>query len=386
MKLSTHTQRIKQQPHLRLAAYAALAVMIVAVGYFGYQMLTFGKGNVYVLQQQDGNINLVRTKLDGSESKVVVPGSGKETLNGETATVILASRDWNYVAMRTLRDNGNPKVYIYDGRTDKLKQITVDDARYEFVGWLDGRFIYVAERNEANRSLTSTLKSYDPASDQTIDIQSVGGRGLGAAYIIGDRLSYTAYPEEGSAIYSVNADGSDSKKLQEFKNADGDGGIFTNNIYEPRSLFFSFYQSQQDTKHFKYSNGTLTSTDDKQANQQKFRFYIASPSGKRTAWYETKDGKNQIYIGNADGQKGKVKATLPADHKPYAWYGEKTLLIAKGETKKFGPPAPKTLYTLNPWTGNLKQITSFIPSNKPFNIAMAGYPGASYGYAGIFDY
>jgi len=61
-------------------------------------------GKVFFLSNAGGKIDVVSTNLDGTDRKVVLAGTGKEDRNN---TVLLASSDWKYLALLSLRDGGN---------------------------------------------------------------------------------------------------------------------------------------------------------------------------------------------------------------------------------------------------------------------------------------
>src|SRR6185295_2559549 len=53
-------------------------------------------GKIYFLSNASGKIDLVKSNLDGTDRQTVLAGTGKED---KLNTVLLASRDWKYVAL-----------------------------------------------------------------------------------------------------------------------------------------------------------------------------------------------------------------------------------------------------------------------------------------------
>jgi len=351
--------------------------LLICLLTFYYVKFTHRKDYIYYLRNDNGNLNLVRADINTGQSIIVVPSSGKEntsagfSLSADT-TAILARPDWKYVVLRSQRDNNYTKLYVFDENNGKLTAIDSDKASYQFAGWLNGRFIYVSSKGDVQypSSGTSTIKSYDPKTNKSTTIVPSTDR-LGAPYIIESRLIYGVNTETSGQIYSWGTDSSQPTKLYEVQGP----GIFTNNIYNPDKLYFSYYGENGSAKYLSYTNGKVSETTEQLANNQTFKFYIASPSAKKTTWYEKKDGKNNIYIGDSNGNNGKLAAILQSDEKPYAWYGENTLIISKDGS---------VLYKLK--KRQLIDISNYTASPKGFDPAMAGYPGASYGYAGMFDY
>ena len=94
-------------------------------------------GKVYFLSKQSGKIDVVKTNLDGSDRQTVLAGNGKEN---DTDTILLASRDWKYLALKSLRDGGdNAKLFLIDTATDKLTTMDEGNAYFTPVGWSEHR-------------------------------------------------------------------------------------------------------------------------------------------------------------------------------------------------------------------------------------------------------
>ena len=79
-------------------------------------------GRIYMLSKASGTIDVVKTNLDGTDRQIVLAGTGKED-DGDT--VLLASKNWKYLALKSHRDGALAKLYVIDTTTDKVD--TIDD-------------------------------------------------------------------------------------------------------------------------------------------------------------------------------------------------------------------------------------------------------------------
>jgi hypothetical protein len=66
-------------------------------------------GKIYFLSKLSGKIDVVKTNLDGTGRETVLAGTGKEDKRN---TVLLASRDWKYLALLSRRAGGSPTLYL----------------------------------------------------------------------------------------------------------------------------------------------------------------------------------------------------------------------------------------------------------------------------------
>jgi type II secretory pathway pseudopilin PulG len=375
---------------VELLIVLVILVAIVGVGLFVYQKANKGSGNIYFLQNDNGRLNLAMTNVyKQNGSKIVVSGTGYENtyippslygigseyVGNTYQTAILASPNWDYVALRSQRDPNYTKLYMYDAASNSLNIVDQSKASFEFIGWLNGRFLYLSTSFASQLGQSSqpgNIMSYNPSTKTSITLSKVSAVCTGFVYIITGKLVCDDNASNYSAVYQFNADGSGLVKLLNTKET----GVFTNNIYSPDSLYFSLYPqygTNLSNLYYVYTNGTVSKTTNYLANNQPYHFYISSPSGSQTTWYEKVGGKDAIYVGNSNAANGKVVATLPSGYEPYAWYIN-TLIVSKDSN---------TLYKLNTKTSGLTELSAYNQSAMGYSWAMAGCPGATYGYAGI---
>ena len=309
-------------------------------------------GRVFYLSKQTGVINLMSANLDSSDAKVIVAGTGKEF---DRDTVIAASSDWSRVVLRANRE-GKTRLYLVNTADGSVTKIDDEDATYGIVGWLDNYFIYIANRTRTMwQSGQTALKSYDVAAKKlrTIDETSATGTGwydytgqsIGMAQLVNDRVLY---------IKNWYGAGSLAGKMSELMDAQGNGvkaalksvdasaqGFGTLRQYGPNGAYVDMYDANGAAPSviYDYKNGTFSksSLTPDAFNNLVTPTYMTSPSGKLTAWSESRDGKDTVLTGNEDGAQGKQLG--PVGYKVYGWFTDEYVLLTKNGSELYVYPA-----------------------------------------------
>lgn len=338
-------------------------------------------GKVYFLSKRTGTINVMKSDLDGGNAQVVLAGTGNES---DTGTVLLASRDWKYLALQSSRDGNKDKLYLIDtAQGDKLTTIDEGDASFSSVGWYNQYFMYTTSRNQVQnwQPKKNALKSFnaqtgqltvldesDAAGDQNASAQQY----FSSLYILDNLLVYVKYwngynsVAKQPAVYAVQPNGQQKQTLKTFNNNDN----IQAQLYEPQGIYFqvsNWTNGNYNTTFYKYEDRQFQTSDISAATYSKFYpTYLVSPSGKSTFWYEPRDGKNTLFVGDSNGSNVNQIASL-SEYTPYGWYGEDYLLVSKGGSE---------LYILSPSTANSPlKITDYHKANINLN-------GYGYGYGG----
>lgn len=307
-------------------------------------------GKVYFLSRQSGKIDVVKTDLDGSNRQVVVQGTGKEE---DRNTVLLASRDWKYLALLSRRDSGLARLYLIDTATDKMSEMDSGNASFTLVGWNDHDFVYRVQRNniklwEANHA---AFKSYNADKKQlfTIDQSSALTEGSSTYYqqfgngiLVEGKLAYTiAWEWQGMYYYERNMAGknnslrvasvsSNSKKDVKTWPADQYSSYIQSYLYAPGEVYLSIWSNAvQKDVFYEYEDGAVKDADiDSEKFNSPYPTYLESPDGKRTFWSEQRDGRATFFVGDAAGENGKQLAVID-DGQVYGWYSDGYLLVSK---------------------------------------------------------
>ncbi len=311
-------------------------------------------GKLYFLSKRTGVINVNRSNLDGSAPEVIVAGTGQES---DYSTVLLATTDWRYLALHTTRDSDKPKIYLIDTSTNKMTVIDEGAANFQLAGWTGHSFVYRADRNTANYwdNKRQALKSFNADTETLTLLDETSGAGssyydaayenIDSIYVLGKTVLYTKtwsvnWPVDDaskkSAIMSVATDGTQKARLKEF--ALNQMSYFEAKLYAPGEVYLRVVarDSSQPNSYYEYEDGKLTATAD--TNDQKFTnsyyaTYLVSPSGKKTLWYEPRDGKNVIFVGDEHGRNGRQVGS--DDYVPFGWHSDDYLLFSKGGSQLF---------------------------------------------------
>lgn len=318
-------------------------------------------GKVYFLSKLSGKIDVVKTNLDGTDRQTVLAGTGNEEDGG---TVLLASRDWKYLALLSRRAGSNPSLYLIDTSDDSLSTIDSGNAGFSLTGWVDDNFIYTVTRNDVQlwQNNRQALKSFSAPAKKLTVLDQTTGSGSGnfdyVSQLVGDVYGYDSqvfYIINWTAAYggasisdkqatfnSINPDGSGKKAIHSFGLASGAGGYDVSvdeQVKSPGTTYLHFFDGAQDN-YYVYSNGQLkpdsTITSDIFYSND-YPTYLESPSGNNTFWSEPRDGKNTLFIGDDNGQYSKQIATL-SDYDTYGWYTDNYLFVSKNASELYIMP------------------------------------------------
>lgn len=314
-------------------------------------------GKIYFLSNLSGKIDVVKTNLDGTDRQTVLPGTGNED---DRNTVLLASRDWKYLALLSRRAGNTPALYLINTSDDSLATIDSGSADFSLTGWVNGTFAYTLTRNNvpAWQPGRQVLKSYNPATKKLTVLDQTTASGTNDYDFVGQQIS-NVYGYDGEIYYtkgwnsggaadlsnkqatfnSVNTDGSAKKAIKSFSPA---ANSLTPSIdlsvqlVNPAKFELDFYDGAKDN-FYTYSSGQVTA--DKSETSDNFYSgnyptYLLSPSGSLTFWSEQRDGKNTLFTGSQDGQNAKQIATL-SSFSPYGWYTDNYLLVSKNGSELY---------------------------------------------------
>lgn len=312
-------------------------------------------GVLYFLSKASGKIDVVKSNLDGSDRKVIAAGTGNEV---DATTTLLASRDWKYLALKSKRTANKPEsLFLIDTSNDSMKLLDEGKAVFESIGWSGHHFIYkvIKEDGPYWGAKQATFKSYgaekgnytvlgenanDPASSDQSSLYEI----LGQPYILDDRIVYTKAWSGGgsetlpagdkqSVIISVRPDGSDKKTVKSFPITTS--RWISSKLYLPQEVTFQIADRSIPEK---YTYGELEDGSYKtiaQADLNKtYPTYLMSPSGNNSFWYEERDGKNALFIGDKNaGDRQEIVAK--SEFKPYGWLTDEYLLLQKNNSELY---------------------------------------------------
>lgn len=342
-------------------------------------------GSTYFLSNQSGKLDVVKTNLDGSNRKVVVAGTGKEDNRN---TVLLASRDWKYLALLSKRDGGEyAKLFLINTSTDQMTTMDEGSASFGAIGWSGHNFIYsVTRKGQIYDNNHVAQKAYNAETSKITVLDQTQGEGDSAnnayqlfnyAYITDRGLVYAVswstfnnIDKLDGKINSIRLTSFDGKSKKDLKTFDAKA---VNNLqavpYEPQGIYFAAYDSATSKPAFyEYEDGAVTTanTTIDAFNNASYPTYLYSPSGNKTLWSEYRDGKRTILVGDQDGKNGS-QILKDSDYEVYGWYTEQYVLVSKNSSE---------LYIMSVNGGTLHKISNYY---KP-DVKFYGY---GYGYGGL---
>jgi hypothetical protein len=342
-------------------AKVTIQVTELAVKENSFQLTPSGK--LYFLSKQSGKIDLVKTDLDGSNRETVVAGTGKEE---DGNTVLLASRDWKYLALQSKRDSSPAKLYLVDTGTDKMTVMDEGDATFGLAGWTNHTFAYSVTRNSVKswQPNHQAVKTYDAEKKQLLTVDQSDAEGdansskqqyFESFYLLHDKLVYitrwSAYTtnyynpvsltDKSNSIREITVGTTTKKDVKTFPTDQ----YYIQRVlpYKTDEIYFDFF-SQADNKeqYFEYSKGAVgqlsASDQDKISNDTVYPTYLISPQDDKSFWSEQRDGVDTFFVGDDEGNNGKQVASLQ-EYQVYGWYTNDYLLVSKKGSELYILPA-----------------------------------------------
>jgi hypothetical protein len=311
-------------------------------------------------------------------------GTGKEEKGG---TVLLATRDWKYLALLSKRAGGDDaKLFLINTADGSLTTMDEGAASFTLAGWEGHRFLYTVNRYKLAdwEPKKQALKSFN-ADDKkltTLDQTTAEGSSvydykreiIDRVYIVEGRVLYikhwqanwySALSGKQVTLSSLKPDGSSKQVVKTFESPDYVEVI----PYEPSSLYL-----KSGDKIYEYEFGAVKGLPDMKPEtfyNTDYATYLISPDGKRAFWTQNRDGKQVFFVGDNDGKNETKVATLDTDCQVYGWYTDDYLLVSKKGSELL----------IMPVTGvdKVEQLFKITDYYKPY-YSYFGYGG---GYGGI---
>jgi len=346
-------------------------------------------GQIYLLSNLSGKIDVVKTNLDGTGRTTIVAGTGYEDPHN---TSLLASRDWNYLVLESIRDTTNqPKLYLINTSDGRLTTIDTPGPNnsISLIGWYNHYFLYDITTYPPTGSASDKLKSFNADTgqlsviDQTaagISNSSSGARQYFSNFtLLTNQVVYTVNWETtygdtsilgtvSNSLRGIQPNGQGRKDYQTFNASQTSYGNVTG--YEPNAFYFSTTSNLADSQsYYKFEDNTV-STASSAAAQTAFEStqptYLVSPNGDQTLWSELRDGQNVPFLGDDDAGGAKQLTTATGSFEAYGWYTDNYVLLSQDSDALYIAPAATGNHAPRKITDYYKAATS-----------LAGY---GYGY------
>ncbi len=319
-------------------------------------------GKIYFLSNQSGKIDVIKSDLDGKNRETVLPGTGKEK-KGET--VLLATRDWKYLALKSRRDGGDyDKLFLISTADGKTTVMDEGEASFRITGWEDHKFIYTVTREKRKEweAKKEALKSYDADGRKLTTLDETAASGKQYDYMretfnyifviegtivytkawTGDPSSILRVKGKAATLNTISPAGGDKKIINSFAPEGFDSYIaLSANLRNATELYLTFHDGDKP-RFYEYEGGTLRRLSDSTSWDEFYESdgitYLESPSGGKAFWSQRVDGKLGLFVGGVTGQNGKQIARLSTEFQTYGWYTEDYLLLSKDGSELFVMP------------------------------------------------
>jgi hypothetical protein len=308
-------------------------------------------GKIYFLSDKSGKLDMVKTNLDGSDRQTVLAGTGKED---KPSTVLLASRDWKYIALLSKRDGGSDaKLFLIDTSNDQVTTMDEGQATFTPAGWSGHRFVYTVSRYKVDNwaSKQASVKSYDATTKKITLLDDTTAEGdqynyvnesYAGVYIFDQEVlfakewfgsQYGPWGDKQDTLNSVRSDGSQKKVVQKYPARPGGNYSYINlKPGDLNELYIRYYDGGAQKSHIDaYENGKIAASDlsEDDFNNAQYLTYIVSPTGKHTFWTDFRDGKNLFFVGDDAGKNGKQFNGSSEDYSAYGWYTDDYVLVTR---------------------------------------------------------
>jgi hypothetical protein len=277
----------------------------------------------------------------------------------------------------------------------KVTQFDSSNASFTLIGWYGHSFLYDLQSNTIPISQAGheLIKSYNAEAQQLNQLDSSQEQGTADSYayqsfnnfyLVSSGLVYTVqwytYDNTGngydlgstnSAIRGISATGQNKKDYQTFPASTS--GYIQSQLSKPNEIYYAIYDySNNKTIYYEFQNQSVNATNDLNQNsfQKSYPTYLVSPTSQQTFWTELRDGKNTLFVGNANAGSPKQLAT-DGSYTPYGWFTDSYLLMAKNSSELYIVPAAG----LKAGRAPLKVTDYYKPAQS--------FQGYGYGYGGL---
>ncbi len=342
-------------------------------------------GKVYMLSNQSGKIDVVKSNFDGSGRETVLAGTGFEN-NDNTSLFI--SDDNQHIALKSIRnDKKTPSITYIRASDGTISNADEGDAEFKIFGWQKNKLIYLVKRNVEDQPQRFKLKSYDAATGKITLLDSstyststcsyyttcIEETYISYATLLKDGIiyfvrSYKSGENNKYTLKQVQNDGQNKKDIAQYESKyerDSYTYVDDESLYSydgQKSNFIVSTDWEGGFKLYEVSfNGQPVEVSDESVksawrnNRPQARIY--SPDGAKSLWSEQRDGKNVLFIGDSTGQNGNEIARLDK-FTIVSWATDSYILLSKEGKELFimsisgGEPVKVTDYlasTNNDW-------------------------------------
>ncbi|HSX01205.1 MAG TPA: hypothetical protein VLF67_03090, partial [Candidatus Saccharimonas sp.] len=321
------------------------------------------KGKVYFLSNRSGRIDIYSSNLDGSEAAVALAGTGKETQSVGILPNVNHPELLALVSTREGRVSGGylqSDLFIYNTDTKQLKKIQENYTYSQFRAWVGDALVYTNPRTETeitwpySNHTCVDLKAYQLTSQKTTTLYTCGYyQEVTPNVVYGDTLFYSVYggPDASKAgFYAVRYDGANAKRID--TNPATSLSRQSNDALEAQYYSYEYNAPPPVWTTVNLENLSITKLGAAPAIQS-YRSYVESASGDHTVFVDQRDGGNNLFLTDGQGQN-EQQLTKTGDVGLFVqWIGD-DYVVYSSQSK---------LYVVGTKGGNPVKITDFYATN-----------------------
>ena len=317
-------------------------------------------GSVYFLSNSSGNIDVVKTSLDGSNLTTVLAGKGTESIYNTSLT---PNRSWSYIALVSNRNNTKPCLTIINTSNDSSYVVDQTNGTYNIIGWdSNDNLIYnVRNDNIPNGSAGQfQLKTYNASSNQinVIDQTNSQTSGTNMTSEVFDTINLlpnnsiiyskswsgdtSSFKNLQMIIEAVNSNNTGKITLQQFDQASY-GSFISSHLNGPETVVLWLYPLSSNTATlFQYSNYKFSTLTNNQVINNLYSMpstYPLASSIDKVIYSSNVNGHSAIISSSTDGSSQKQLALLGNTYSTYSWFGDDYIILNNNGNEFFIMPA-----------------------------------------------
>lgn len=295
------------------------------------------------ISKRDGEFDLYRSLLDGSEVTKIVEATGRER---QSSLALSLGGEGRFAALVSTRDGERNDdgfvlsgLYMVELETGNLKRIDLSET-IDLIGWAGDRLVYVAQ--------TSGESGYSP---QRFKIRSIQPEEVAAQTLETSNYFYGVTLADGRIYYGPGESFRQNRPPEHFMSMLPDGSDKRTHV-EARTVRiartdFDTLVLETVTSNFKqqwysYSLGSQAAV---KLDGQPVSFeywstnaeFINSPDGNWLIWQEERDGKDVIVLRDGGGAE-RILVTMDGAQAPLRWLGNDLVVfrvVKPGETADY---------------------------------------------------
>jgi hypothetical protein len=294
-------------------------------------------GKVYFLSNRSNKIDLYESNLDGTQTAVVLAGTGNE----DAATGILPNiTNHQFLALDSSREGRRQDgqlvhdLFLFDTGSKQLTKIDENVSFGNFRAWLGDTLVYERTKNDPNLGNCNDLKTYNLQTRKAATFFSSNGTATGCPRItvaLADSVFYTVSnvsDKSKEGFYQATATSAGKKVSDRPSNT---------TIRKVHDTVLSEYYNYSDNSTLwdSINLGTMAVTQlPNGPSDETSRYYNDSPSGNYSSFVEERDGKSELYLTDGGGGNEHKLTSLGSVNQFVQWYGDEYIVFSSTKTEE----------------------------------------------------